>query len=88
MDAAEQQAADIGVKQCPNGCALDMLEIGKETESFHSALGLPFQSIRCGECGFNDETGGVTAALANTRDGAIALWNAAVDNAIQERAKK
>ncbi len=74
----QQMADEIGLNQCPNGCGFDMIEIGKEDQSFHAAISLPFQFIRCGECGFNDKTDDFMPEVANDQAGAVEKWNDAV----------
>lgn len=80
----DEQAAELGVKQCPNGCEFDMLEIGKESQSLLAMLNAPYQFLRCGECGFNSKTDDFMPDLANSQDEAVKNWNAAIERFQQE----
>ena len=64
---------DVEVRQCPNGCSFDELEVGRAQTTFMAVVGSPEIYICCGECDFNREEG--VKRTAYTLEEAVANWN-------------
>lgn len=68
---------------CPNGCDESELELGRDESSFMAILGKPYKYIRCGNCGFGEESKGT--ALKLEMPDVIEVWNKACEEYSQKR---
>jgi hypothetical protein len=81
MTSVEQEAKDeaekMGLKQCPNGCGFEHMEVGKEDSSFLAMVAnSPMKYLRCSKCMFGDDNKSNATA---SDEKAVVEWNKIVD---------